>query len=306
MAQAPAVNTEPAHDILRGRVHPLDVFFAPRTVAVIGATDKPASVGRAVLWNLLSSPFGGTVFPINPKHDAVLGIKAYPSIGAAPARVDLAVIVTPAVTVPGVVAECVAAGVKGAIIISAGFKETGVNGARLEAQIITQAGRGRMRVIGPNCLGLMSPLTGLNATFAGAMARPGDVAFISQSGALCAAVLDWSLREFVGFSSFISIGSMADVGWGDLIDYLGDDPRTRSIILYIESIGEPRSFLSAARQVALSKPIIVIKAGRSPAAARRHTRCGSAVRLLSRARRGRSRSPLLARPRAPFRAGGVP
>ena len=268
MAHAPAVNAEPAHDILRGRVHPLDVFFAPRTVAVIGATDKPASVGRTVLWNLLSSPFGGTVFPINPKHDAVLGIKSYPNIAAAPASVDLAVIVTPAMTVPGIVAECVAAGVKGTIIISVGFKETGAKGADLEAQIIAQARRGRMRVIGPNCLGVMSPLTGLNATFAGAMARPGDVAFISQSGALCAAVLDWSLREFVGFSSFISIGSMADVGWGDLIDYLGDDPRTRSIILYIESIGDPRPFLSAARQVALSKPIIVIKAGRSPAAAR--------------------------------------
>ncbi len=268
MAQAPALNVEPAHDILRGRVHPLDVFFAPRTVAVVGATDKPASVGRAVLWNLLSSPFGGTIFPVNPGHDAVLGIRAYPNIAAAPAAVDLAVIATPASSVAGVVAECVEAGVKGAIIISAGFKETGAKGAELEAQILTHAHRGRMRVIGPNCVGSMTPLTGLNATFLGAMARPGDVAFISQSGALCAAILDWSLREFVGFSSFISIGSMADVGWGDLIDYLGDDPRTRSIILYMESIGDPRSFLSAARQVALTKPIIVIKAGRSAAAAR--------------------------------------
>jgi len=268
MAQAPAPNAEPAHDILRGRVHPLDVFFAPKTVALVGATEKPASVGRSVLWNLLTSPFGGTVFPINPKQDAVLGIKAYPSIAAAPARIDLAVIATPAATVPGVVAECVEAGVKGAIIISAGFKETGAKGAELETQILAHARRGRMRVIGPNCVGLMSPLTGLNATFLGTMARPGDVAFVSQSGALCAAILDWSLREFVGFSSFVSIGSMVDVGWGDLIDYLGDDPRTRSIILYMESIGDPRSFLSAARQVALNKPIIVIKAGRSPAAAR--------------------------------------
>lgn len=268
MAQAPAANAERAHDILRGRVHPLDVFFAPKAVAVVGATDKPASVGRTVLWNLLGSPFGGAVFPINPKHDAVLGIKAYPSVAAAPAPVDLAVIATPAATVPAVVAECVEAGVKGAIIISAGFKETGVQGAELETGILAHARRGRMRVIGPNCVGLMSPLTGLNATFLGAMARPGDVAFISQSGALCAAILDWSLREFVGFSSFISIGSMLDVDWGDLIDYLGDDPRTRSIILYMESVGDPRSFLSAARQVALSKPIIVIKAGRSPAAAR--------------------------------------
>lgn len=268
MAQAPAVKAEPAHDILRGRVHPLDVFFAPRTVAVVGATDKPASVGRTILWNLLGSPFGGAVFPVNPRHDVVLGIKAYPDIASAPAAVDLAVIVTPAATVPGLIAECADAGVKGAIIVSAGFKETGAAGAAFEAQILAHARRGRLRVIGPNCLGLMSPLTGLNATFAGAMARPGDVAFISQSGALCTAVLDWSLREFVGFSSFISIGSMLDVGWGDLIDYLGDDPRTRSIILYMESIGDPRSFLSAARQVALNKPIIVIKAGRSRAAAR--------------------------------------
>ncbi|HEV2425960.1 MAG TPA: bifunctional acetate--CoA ligase family protein/GNAT family N-acetyltransferase [Terriglobia bacterium] len=262
------MNAEPAHDILRGRVHPLDVFFAPKTVAVVGATDKPASVGRTVLWNLLSSPFGGTLFPINPRHDAVLGIRAYPRMAAAPAAVDLAVIATPAATVPGVMAECVEAGVKGVIIISAGFRETGAQGAELERQILAHARRGRMRVIGPNCVGLMSPLTRLNATFLGTMARPGDVAFVSQSGALCAAVLDWSLREFVGFSSFISIGSMVDVGWGDLIDYLGDDPRTRSIILYMESIGDPRPFLSAARQVALNKPIIVIKAGRSPAAAR--------------------------------------
>ncbi len=268
MPQPSPATAEPAHDILRGRAHPLDVFFAPKTVAVIGASDKPASVGRTVIWNLLSNPFGGTVFPVNPARDAVLGIKAYPNIAATPARVDLAVIATPAATVPGVIAECVEAGVKGVIIISAGFKETGPKGAELEAQIVAHARRGRMRVIGPNCVGLMSPLTGINATFLGAMARPGDVAFVSQSGALCAAILDWSLREFVGFSSFISIGSMADVDWGDLIDYLGDDPRTRSIILYVESIGDPRSFLSAARQVALTKPIIVIKAGRSPAAAR--------------------------------------
>ncbi|HUI43981.1 MAG TPA: bifunctional acetate--CoA ligase family protein/GNAT family N-acetyltransferase [Terriglobia bacterium] len=268
MKQAPTPAAEPVHDILHGRGHPLDIFFAPRTVAVIGATDKPASVGRTILWNLLSNPFGGIVFPINPRHDAVLGIKAYPNIAEAPAAVDLAIIVTPAPTVPAVVAECAESGVKGAIIISAGFREVGPAGAELEAEILANARRGRMRVIGPNCLGLMSPLTGLNATFAGAMARPGNVAFISQSGALCTAILDWSLREFVGFSAFISIGSMVDVGWGDVIDYLGDDPRTRSIILYMESIGNPRSFLSAARQVALNKPIIVIKAGRTEAAAR--------------------------------------
>ncbi|HEV2177562.1 MAG TPA: bifunctional acetate--CoA ligase family protein/GNAT family N-acetyltransferase [Terriglobia bacterium] len=268
MKQDRTSGTEPAHDILRGRVHPLDVFFAPKTVAVVGATETAASVGRTIVANLIGSPFGGAVFPINPKRDAVLGIKAYPNVAAAPAPVELAVIATPARTVPAVVGECVDAGVRGAIIISAGFKETGAAGAELEAQILAHARRGRMRVVGPNCLGLMSPLTGLNATFAGAMARPGNVGFISQSGALCTAILDWSLREFVGFSAFVSVGSMLDVGWGDLIDYLGDDPRTRSIIIYMESIGDPRSFLSAARQVALSKPIIIIKAGRTEAAAK--------------------------------------
>ncbi len=255
-------------DILRRKTQPLKVFFSPRTVAVIGATESPGSVGRTILWNLISNPFGGTVFPVNARRSSVLGIKSYPSITAVPERVDLAVIGTPAQTVPAIVSECADAGVKGVIVVSAGFKETGDAGEALEAQILEQARRGRMRVIGPNCLGVMSPLTGLNATFAGAMARPGNVGFISQSGALCTAVLDWSLQEMVGFSNFISIGSMVDVGWGDLIDYLGDDPRTRSIVIYMESIGDARLFLSAAREVALTKPIIVIKAGRTEAAAR--------------------------------------
>ena len=246
---------------------PLDAIFAPRSVAVVGATDKPGSVGRTILWNLIGSPFGGTVFPVNPKRSSVLGIRAYPSLAAVPDPVDLAVIVTPAPGVPGIIGECADAGVKGAIVISAGFKEAGAAGAALEQQIIAEARRGSMRIVGPNCLGVMSPVTGLNATFAAGMARSGNVGFISQSGALCTAVLDWSLRENVGFSHFVSIGSMLDVGWGDLIDYLGDDPQTRSIVLYMESIGDARSFLSSAREVALTKPIIVIKAGRTQAAA---------------------------------------
>ncbi len=257
-----------AQDILRLREHPLDVFFRPESVAVIGATENLGSVGRTVLWNLISSPFGGTVFPVNPRRPSVLGIKAYPNIKAVPEQVDLAVVVTPAPTIPGIIRECVEAGVLGAIVISAGFKEVGPEGAELERRVIEEARLGRMRVIGPNCLGLMSPLTGLNATFARSMALPGNVGFISQSGALCTAVLDWSLREQVGFSAFVSIGSMADVSWGDLIDYLGNDPRTRSILIYMETIGDARSFLSAAREVALSKPILVIKPGRTEAAAR--------------------------------------
>lgn len=244
----------------------LDPIFAPASVAVIGATEREGSVGRTVLWNLISHPFGGTVYPINPKRHQVLGIRAYDRLQSLPEAVDLAVIAIPAAGVPGVVQDCVAAGVKGAIILSAGFKEIGPQGVELERQIQTLA-EGKLRLIGPNCLGIQNPIIGLNATFAGQMARPGNVGFISQSGALCTSILDWSLRENVGFSAFISLGSMLDVGWGDLIDYLGDDPHTHSIVMYMESIGDARSFLSAAREVALSKPIIVIKAGRTQAAA---------------------------------------
>ncbi|MCX6380844.1 MAG: bifunctional acetate--CoA ligase family protein/GNAT family N-acetyltransferase [Armatimonadetes bacterium] len=264
----PPSSFDATYDILRQQKPSLDVFFTPKTVAVIGATETQGSVGRTLLWNLLSSPFGGTVFPVNPKRPSVLGIKAYPSITSVPDRVDLAVIATPAPTVPSILRECIAAGVKGAVIISAGFAESGEQGKALEREIQEIVANSPIRVVGPNCLGVMSPLTGLNATFAGAMARPGNVGFISQSGALLTAILDWSLQEMVGFSAFISIGAMADVSWGDLIDYLGNDPKTRSIVCYMESIGDARSFLSAAREVSLTKPIIVIKAGRSEAAAR--------------------------------------
>src|SRR4029079_13504574 len=163
-------------------------------------------------------------FPVNPRRSAVLGIKSYPSLAAIPERVDLAVVVTPGASVPGIMRECVAARVRAAIVISAGFKETGPAGIELEQQGLAEVRRGGIRLIGPNCLGVMSPRTGLNATFAAGMARPGNVGFISQSGALLTAILDWSLQQNVGFSAFISVGSMLDVGWGDLMDYLGDDP----------------------------------------------------------------------------------
>ncbi|MFB3828116.1 MAG: bifunctional acetate--CoA ligase family protein/GNAT family N-acetyltransferase [Bryobacteraceae bacterium] len=250
------------------RPQPLDVFFSPKTVAVIGATENVGTVGRTILWNLVTSPFGGTVYPVNPKRPSVLGVKAYKSLTEIPEQVDLAVIVTPAKSVPGIIRECAEEGVKGAIIISAGFKEIGPEGMELEQQVLAEARKGNMRIIGPNCLGVMSPLTGFNATFASTIARPGNVGFISQSGALCTAVLDWSLQEMVGFSAFVSIGSMLDVNWGDLIYYLGNDPRTRSIVIYMETIGDARAFISAAREVALNKPIIVIKAGRTAAAAK--------------------------------------
>jgi acetyltransferase len=251
----------------RGK-QPLDVFFSPKTVAVIGATENPGSVGRTLLWNLVTHPFGGTVYPVNPKRPSVLGIKAYKSVSDIPEDIDLAVVVTPPPSIPGIIKECGENGVRGAIVISAGFKEIGAEGAALEQKLLQEARAANIRIIGPNCLGVMSPLSGLNATFATTIARPGSVGFISQSGALCTAVLDWSLKELVGFSAFVSVGSMVDVGWGDLIYYLGNDPKTRSIVIYMESIGDARSFLSAAREVALNKPIIVIKPGRSAAAAK--------------------------------------
>jgi acetyltransferase len=196
----------------------------------------------------------------------VLGIRSYRDLAAIGESVDLAVVVTPADTVPGILEQCVTAGVRGAIVISAGFAEHGEHGRDLEAHIRKILASGKLRMVGPNCLGVINPRTGLNATFAQSGALPGKLAFLSQSGALCTAILDWSRRENVGFSGFVSVGSMLDVDWGDLIYHFGDDPYTSSILIYMESIGNARSFLSAAREVALQKPIIIIKPGRTEAA----------------------------------------
>jgi acetyltransferase len=259
---------EPATDILRARQQPLHSILTPKVVAVIGATENANTVGRTVFQNLGRGGFEGVVYPVNPKRSSVLCVKTYPNIAAIPEKVDLAVICTPAKTVPGIIHECTEAGVRGAIIISAGFKEIGAEGAKLEQAILSEARGAGMRIVGPNCLGVMVPKIGLNATFATTIARPGGVGFLSQSGALCTAVLDWSLKENVGFSLFASLGSMLDVSWGDLIYHLGDDPDTKSIVIYMETIGDARAFLSAAREVALTKPIIVIKPGRTEQAAK--------------------------------------
>jgi len=255
-------------NILHRKNRQLDFIFKPTTVAIVGATESANSVGKTVMQNLLATPFGGEVFPVNPKRPSVLGVKAYPDLKSIPKKVDLVVVVTPAKIVPNIIAECADLGIPTAIIISAGFKEMGPDGEALEQQILLHARRGKMRIIGPNCLGVMNPNTGFNATFAAGIAMKGNIAFISQSGALCTAVLDWSLREKVGFSAFVSIGSMADVNWGDLINYFGSDPDTKSILIYMESVGDARAFLSAAREVSLSKPIILIKAGRSAESAK--------------------------------------
>lgn len=262
----PKETFDPSMNILHRRSLQLDHIFSPKTVAVVGATENVGSVGRTVMQNL--SCFPGEVFPVNPKRDSVLGVKAYPDLKSIPKKVELVVVVTPAKTVPQIIREAASLGIPAAVIISAGFKEMGPPGIALEQEILQTARKGKMRIIGPNCLGVMNPLAKFNATFAAGIAHPGHIAFISQSGALCTAVLDWSLSEKVGFSAFVSIGSMVDVDWGDLIDYFGADPATESILIYMESVGNPRSFLSAAREVSLTKPIILIKAGRSAESAK--------------------------------------
>lgn len=245
----------------------LDPFFQPDSVAVIGASATPGSIGQTIMRNLMRSDFNGVVYPVNPRRRAVFGVHCYPRLSDVPDRVDLAVIATPAATVPGVVRECVERDVKGAIIISAGFAEIGTAGRALEAEIRDVA-RGRMRIIGPNCLGVIRPAANFNASFASATPSAGSVALLSQSGAILTSILDWARDRNIGFSSFVSVGSMLDVDMADLIDYLADDPQTKSILLYLESVGNVRRFLSAARAVARTKPVIVVKAGRHEAGAR--------------------------------------
>lgn len=255
-----AIQVMPADEDIR---HPFDSFFIPRAVAVIGATDKFESVGRTLLWNLISSPFGGTVYAVNPNRHQVLGMLAYPNIKSIPEPIDLAIIITPAPTVPSIIQECIESSVKGCLIISAGFSETGEAGKALEEEIRRVIYPNKIRVIGPNSLGIMNPIIGLNSAFAPYIAEKGTVGFLTQSGAVGAAILDWSFRVKVGFSKFVSFGTMVDVNWADLIYYLGDDPDTKSIVIYMQALGDVRSFLSAAREVALHKPIILLKGGRT-------------------------------------------
>ncbi len=246
----------------------LEAMLNPKRIAVVGATNAEGSVGRGLMLNVIAGGFSGELYAVNPGRTSLFGKPCVAKVSEIPGKVDLVLIAVPARSVPDVVADCAKAGAGGAIIVSAGFRETGEAGVELESAILQTSRRSGMRIIGPNCLGVMFPHRGLNGSFAHVRADPGRIAFVSQSGALCSAVLDWSRSERVGFSAFISVGSMLDVGWGELIDHLGDDPHTSAILLYMESVGDARSFLSAARQVALSKPIIVIKPGRTEAAAR--------------------------------------
>ena len=253
----------------------LNKIFAPHRVAVIGASDTPTSVGYTVLRNLVGSGFRGVVYPVNPKRESVQGIHAYPDVSGLPHPPDLAVICTRASTVPGLVRSLGEAGTRGLVIISAGFREAGEEGRKLERQILQEQEKFEgMRILGPNCLGIIVPGLHLNASFAASAPKEGHIGFISQSGALCTSVLDWALEEGIGFSYFVSVGNMLDVSVSDLMDYFGSATETQSIILYIESISEAREFMSAARAFARTKPIVAYKAGRfteSAQAAASHT-----------------------------------
>ena len=246
----------------------MDKIFNPKTIAVFGATNKETSVGYAVMNNLVGSGYEGVVYPINPKRKSVFGIKAYKNIKDTEDTIDLAVIATPASTVPAIVEQCGEHKVGGILIISAGFLEAGDDGKKMVQDIKRMAKKYDIPIIGPNCLGFIKPSIKLNVSFANKMALPGKVALISQSGALCTAILDWSIAENFGFSHFISIGSMIDVGFGDLIDYLDKDPNTSSIIIYMESLTNAKKFFSAARAFSRNKPILVLKAGKSSAGAK--------------------------------------
>ena len=246
----------------------LDAFFKPDSVAVIGASEKAGRIGSTLVENLIQGGFAGGIFPINRNYPEIHGLTAYAAVASLPDPVDLAIIAIPIKDVPEVIRECGQAGIKAAIIISAGGREVGPGGKEIEAAIKAEAAAAGVRYLGPNTMGLIAPASHLNASLSVYAPPAGNLAFISQSGALCNSILGWSAQKNLGFSHFVSVGSMADLDFGDLIDYLGNDEKVRSIILYMESLTQHRKFMSAARSVSRIKPIIVIKAGRSLAGAR--------------------------------------
>ena len=240
----------------------LNRIFNPKRIAIIGASEREGSIGAKILQNLVGVGYKGTVYPVNTFRQSVQGVIAYPSIAKVPHGVDLALVATPAHTVPQIIEECGKAGVSGVIICSAGFRESGKDGSVLEEKILNYQKTYGIRVIGPNSIGIIRPKINLFATFADKRAKPGRIAFISQSAALCASALDWASEAQIGFSAVVSTGSMLDVDLSDLIDFFGTDAQTKSIVLYVESIKNARRFISAAREFARTKPIVVVKAGR--------------------------------------------
>ena len=242
--------------------HYLEHLFMPTSIAVFGASERPESVGARVFQNLLEAGFNGTVYAINPKYELVRGLPCYPSLDQLRQAVDLAVIATPARTVPDIIRACGNHHVKAAVVVSAGFGERERNGKALERVLLDEARRAGLRLLGPNCLGLIRPSIGLNATFSNNVADAGSLALVSQSGALCTAILDWASSHSIGFSLIVSMGSAVDVGFGDVLDYLALDPSSRSILMYVEGLRDARRFMSGLRAAARLKPVVVIKAGR--------------------------------------------
>ncbi len=241
----------------------LDMFFSPKSVAIVGASDNPQKVGNQVLANVIASGFKGGIYPINPSTPEILGLKCYTSVLQVPGDVDLAVMVVPNKFVPGVMEECGKKGVRGAIVITAGFREAGGAGVELEKQVLAIAAQYGIRIIGPNCLGLIDTLAPINASFAAGTPEVGTIAFMSQSGALCTAILDYALAEGIGFSHFVSLGNKSDVDEVALLEDWRDDPQTNVVIAYIEGIRDGAQFIEGARKTARNKPIIAVKSGRT-------------------------------------------
>ena len=248
--------------------HYLTPLFEPQSVALIGASERAGSIGAVLVSNMLAAKYAGALYAVNPKYKSVQGVPCFDVIGKVPPRVDLAVVATPPRTVPDVIEQCGRAGVRAAVVITAGFSEAGREGAKLERALLENARRHRLRVVGPNCLGLMRPALGLNATFARGTPLVGSLGLISQSGAICTALLDWARPHKVGFSSVVSLGGSTDVDFGEIIDYLVEDARTEHILLYIEGVRSARRFVSALRAAARIKPVILMKVGRHPAGSR--------------------------------------
>ena len=237
-------------------------IFEASSVALVGASERDGSLGKVVLENLTRSGFKGPIYPVNPRYDTVYDQRCYRSVADIGEPVDLAVVVTPAATVPGVLDECGTSGVPAAVVLSGGFRETGDEGRELEQSALSIARQHGLRFLGPKCLGVMRPDIGLNATFSPVMAKPGRTALVSQSVAMCTAMLDWAGPRNVGFSCVISSGIAADVDFGEILDYLVFDPKTLAIMLYVEGIHDARRFMSALRAASRAKPVVVMKAGR--------------------------------------------
>jgi acetyltransferase len=244
-------------------MHEISKILQPKSLALFGASNALSKPGGVILRNLVEGPFQGRVIPINPKHAEILGLPVYSSLDAVAEAPELAVIATPAQTVPGILEQCGRRGITSAVIVSAGFQEAGPEGQRLEQELETVARRYGIRFLGPNCLGVLRPEIGLNASFSAGSPKRGGLGLISQSGALCAAVLDWAQMSGVGFSSIVSVGSATNLDFGEILDFLTVDPATESILLYVEGVRNARRFTSSLRSAARVKPVVVMKSGRS-------------------------------------------